>query len=43
MNKSKNNIPITYVVEICYDWISISKVLGRTALSWYNEQKNIFF
>ena len=35
-------MPFTDVVEMCCDWISMSKVLGGTALSWYNAQKNIF-
>ena len=35
-------MPFTDVIEMCCDWISMSKVLGGTALSWYNSQKNIF-
>ena len=37
-----NEMPLTDVVEMCCDWISMSKVLGGTALSWYKSQKNIF-
>ena len=37
-----DKMPLTDVVEMCCDWISMSKVLGGTALSWYNSQKNIF-
>ena len=41
INKN-NEMPLTDVVEMCCDWISMSKVLGGTALSWYKSQKNIF-
>ena len=37
-----NKMPLTDVVEMCCDWISMSKVLGGTALLWYKSQKNIF-
>ena len=37
-----NEMPLTDVVEMCCDWISMSKVLGGTALSWYKSQNNIF-
>ena len=36
------NMPLYDVVEMCCDWISMSKVLGGTAISWYNKQNNIF-
>lgn len=35
-------MPFTDVIEMCCDWISMSKVLGGTALSWYKSQNNIF-
>ena len=35
-------MPFYDVVEMCCDWISMSKVLGGTAINWYNQQKNIF-
>ena len=41
INKN-NEMPLTDVVEMCCDWISMSKVLGGTALSWYKSQNNIF-
>ena len=37
-----DKMPFTDVVEMCCDWISMSKVKGGNALSWYNSQKNIF-
>ena len=37
-----DKMPLYDVVEMCCDWISISKVLGGTAISWYNQQVNIF-
>ena len=37
-----DKMPLTDVVEMCCDWISMSKVLGGTALEWYKAQKNIF-
>ena len=40
--KQNDKMPFTDVVEMCCDWISMSKVLGGTALSWYNAQNNIF-
>ena len=36
-----DKMPFTDVIEMCCDWISMSKVKGGTALSWYNSQKNI--
>ena len=41
INKN-NEMPLTDVVEMCCDWISMSKVLGGTALTWYKSQNNIF-
>ncbi len=42
MNKLKNNIPITYVVEMCYDWISSVKFqVEKLYLGIMN--KKIFF
>ena len=35
-------MPLYDVVEMCCDWISMSKVLGGTAISLYNQQVNIF-
>ena len=37
-----DKMPLYDVVEMCCDWISMSKVLGGTAISWYNQQVNIF-
>ena len=39
--KQNDKMPFTDVVEMCCDWISMSKVLGGTALSWYNSRSNI--
>ena len=36
------NMPLYDVVEMCCDWISMSKVFGGTAISWYHKQNNIF-
>ena len=36
------NMPLSDVVEMCCDWISMSKVFGGTAISWYHKQNNIF-
>ena len=41
INKN-DKMPLYDVVEMCCDWISMSKVLGGTAISWYNQQVNIF-
>ena len=37
-----DKMPLYDVVEMCCDWISMSKVLGGTALNWYHKQNNIF-
>ena len=37
-----DKMPFHDVVEMCCDWISMSKVFGGTALAWYYKQKNIF-
>ena len=37
-----DKMPLSDVVEMCCDWISMSKVFGGTALTWYNKQNNIF-
>ena len=41
INKN-NEMPLTDVVEMCCDWISMTKVFGGNALSWYKSQNNIF-
>ena len=37
-----DKMPLYDVVEMCCDWISMSKFFGGTALEWYNRQNNIF-
>ena len=37
-----DKMPLSDVVEMCCDWISMSKVFGGTALAWYYKQNNIF-
>lgn len=37
-----DKMPFSDVVEMCCDWISMSKVFGGQANIWYKSQKNIF-
>ena len=34
-----NLMPLSYIVEMCCDWIAMSMKFGGTALDWYNSNK----
>lgn len=39
--KSENKMPISFIIEMCCDWIAMSMKFGGTAYDWYNKQTNI--
>lgn len=41
LTHKENEMSISYVVEMCCDWIAMSMVKGGDALSWYNSQTDI--
>lgn len=40
-NKQENKMPLTYVVEMCCDWIAMSMKFGGDAYHWFLNQKDI--
>lgn len=37
----KDNMPLSFVIEECCDWIAMSMKFGGTAYNWYKSQNNI--